>query len=141
MFARFAIPPRCIRVFLLSVFLFSCPFYSGCGRFSVQQQLENYAAQQKQEKKVPRKISDNQMLIDITTGERELIQVFTVKGPLQKIRGQLPELEKNVLTQLKKNKQQIQNLVDYKIVMTFRYLHEPTRELIHEFKVKPWSDL
>lgn len=124
--------------------LIACWFFStfaGCNQFSVQKQLEKYAEQQRQAKKIPRKITDILTLIDIQTGEKELIQVFTIKGPIEKIKKKIDELELNVLAELKKNKLQIKDLIAYKIVMTFKYLHAASKEVIHEFQVKPWSDL
>lgn len=124
--------------------LIACCFFStllGCSQFSVQQQLEKYAEQQRQARKIPRKITDILTLIDIQAGENELIQVFTIKGPIGKIKQKKDELELNVLAELKKNKAQIKDLIAYKVVMTFKYLHAASKEEIHVFQVKPWNDL
>ncbi|MEC9093444.1 MAG: hypothetical protein VX438_12100 [Planctomycetota bacterium] len=114
---------------------------SGCQQFSVQSQLEKYAEQQREDKKIPRKITNTLTLIDIQTGDKELIQIFTIKGPKGKIHKKIENLESDILTELKKNKSQIKQLSDYKIMMTFKYLHDPSNEVLHVFQVKPWSDL
>lgn len=113
----------------------------GCDRLSVQKQLEKYVADQKENSPLPRRISDRQTLVDIQAGDKELIQVFKVKGSKKKIRESTDELEQDVLVELRKKKAQIENLIQFKIVMTFKFLHNASGELLHEFQVKPWQDL
>lgn len=114
---------------------------SGCQRFSVQYQLEKHVEQLKAEQSLPRKITEQLTLIDIQAGDREMIQVFKVKGPLKRLKKKADELETQALVEMRKNKGRIQNLIDYKIVMTFRYLHDPSEEVVHTFQVEPWNDL
>lgn len=116
-------------------------FLGGCEQFSVQKQLEKYVEQQKKESPLPRKMSDRQTLVDIRAGDMELIQVFTIRGPKKQIQDNADQIRQEALTQLKKMKAQISNLIKYRIVMTFKYLHEPTRDVVFEFKVKPWEEL
>lgn len=127
------------RILLTILFCFTCLL--GCDRFSVQKQLEQYVEQQKANSPLPRKMSERQTLIDIRAGEKELIQVFTIKGPKGKLKESLDEIKQEVRTELQKKKNQIQNLITYKIVMTFKYLHEPSKEVLFEFQFKPWTDL
>ena len=113
----------------------------GCDRFSVQKQLEKYVADQIESSPLPRKITDQQTLIEVRAGELELIQVITIKGPKGQLKENRDQIEQDVKTELQKKKNQIKNLIDFKIVMTFKYLHEPSKEVLHEFQIKPWSDL
>ena len=114
---------------------------SGCERFSVQKQLEKYVAEQKENSPLPRKITDKVTLIDIQAGEKELIQIYKIKGNKQKIKESTDELEQQIKTELHRRKNNIQNLIEYQIVMTFVYKHQKSEEELHRFQVKPWEDL
>ena len=85
---------------------------SGCERFSVQKQLEKYVAEQKENSPLPRKITDKVTLIDIQAGEKELIQIYKIKGNKQKIKESTDELEQQIKTELHRRKNNIQNLIE-----------------------------
>lgn len=114
---------------------------AGCDRFSVQKQLEQYVADQKANGSLPRRISDRLTLVDIQAGDHELIQIFDVKGPREEIEKKRDEMKSQLLTELKRNQASIQNLIQYQVVMTFRYRHAASGEVLHEFQVEPWKDL
>lgn len=115
--------------------------FSGCDSISPQTQLEKWIAEQKEEKKLPYVIDDKLKLIDIRNGDLELIQVFEIKG----FGGEMPddnkvELREKVIKELVAKKDQIKNLIDFGIVMTFRYQNPSGKEL-YDFQINPAKDL
>ena len=125
--------------FLLLTCIVCC--LAGCDSISPQIQLEKWIEEQKEQKRLPYVIDDNVKLIDIRSGELELIQVFEIKG----LGGEMPEEKKaeiraKVIKELLAKKDQIKNLIDFGIVMTFIY-QNPGKKELYEFQIDPGKEL
>lgn len=115
--------------------------FVGCDSISPQVQLEKWIEEQKEQKRLPHVIDKNLKLIDIRSGEMKLIQVFEIKG----FGGEMPdeakvEIRQRVVQELIAKKDQIKSLIDFGIVMTFKY-QNPSQKELYEFEIDPGKDL
>ena len=115
--------------------------FAGCDSINPQVQLEKWIEQQKEQQRLPHVIDKNLKLIDIRSGEMKLIQVFEIKG----LGGEMPdekkvEIRDRVVEELIAKKDQIKSLIDFGIVMTFKY-QNPSKKELYEFEIDPGKDL
>ena len=114
---------------------------AGCDALGPQTQLEKWVETQKANQKLPKKIGDAQELIDIRAGEMELIQVIRLKNAGKSISDQQKEaIQKQVLREGQKKKNQVEDLINFKVLMTFQYQNKDG-EMLHEVLIRPWEDL
>lgn len=110
-------------------------FFGGCSA-SVQSRLEQIVASQK--KDLPRKIDNVRTLIDVTTGPKELINVYQTTLPIETVVKNMPTMKTETENYLRKNVDSLRDLSNYQIKVTNIY-QDPAGKELARFSVNPWE--